>query len=48
MHILNENLRSDAQCTTPYISASVLGFRPNCTIVQSPFGRSVFVMKAGK
>ena len=31
MHILTENLRSDAHRTNGYASASVLAYRTNCT-----------------
>ncbi len=47
MHILPEILRSDAQRTIPYASASVLKSRTNCTIVSEPVVFRSLVQKVG-
>lgn len=48
MHILPENLRSDARRMSQYACASVLAFQTDCTIVMKPFVGCKLLQKVGE
>ena len=47
MHILTDNLRSDAHRTLTYASASVLNYRTDCAIVRNPFSGRKLIKEMG-